>query len=222
MTKKGLILLCSILIILLGAFAAYGYYYYNKNTNIDTSKGRINSATVEYKYKENDNLIDILDTDECFNSNLKVLYAYASKKLPTDDESYIQLCDLHVDIVVNTDIDCCLRVKIQDVWEKHKTYNAGIKLEDTIESGYDLTSEDTLPYTFDSDWSYDKETGYAYYNGIIKSGSTTIPMIINDEVEDSYYYPIKEAKGYRQSIIVMLNLQTDIVQANRADILWNR
>lgn len=74
-------------------------------------------------------------------------------------------------------------------------------------------------FNFDSNWEYDEKTGYAYYQGVIESGVTDNLSVIKHgtfekELANGGY-------GYRETIFVSLEFQVDVVQANRAEEIWN-
>lgn len=114
--------------------------------------------------------------------------------------------------------------------------DAGIVSEETfnkgtyyaITAGKETTYDASKTYYFNSnspfsvqneDWTYVAETGYLYYSQKI-TGSDTL-QTVNFKFDDSYFYPIDEGNvGFIEAILVDLEFNVEIVQANRAVAKW--
>ncbi len=212
--KKKIIISCFIFVALVVCgLTVHGAFTRNKNINGQGKSGKILDSEIELvTYNRDTKKYSLIDENTAGYQN-GVLICYASKKQVYNEEGYSELKDLGVNVSLETDINVRLRIKVQDVWMSYKVYPSGTKKNDIIAK--DITEN---PFNFDSNWKYDPETGYAYYQGILNAGSSTgISVIKYGDYEKELSTAVG---GYRETIIVSISFQLDIVQANRAEAIW--
>lgn len=216
MRKTKIIIISIISIIILSVSSVFAFYMLKQNGIIGGTTGKIEYGKVVFNYQDNDTTKEINNSTIGFDEQYNTIKLYASEKNATDTENYLQSNCLIINIVIKTDIAVKVRVKIQDVWESQKTYSSGVVKTNTISRQW---SEDNQVFTFNDGWTFDSNSGYAYYDKVIKGSSDeqTIKMLI----PNSYLYKFETASvGYRETIFLTLGFNIDAVQANRADIIW--
>lgn len=218
MKKKSIILFLISSIVLISISSVFAFYMLKKREDINITTGKIEKGFITYKYVDGETIKEITEETIGYNSSTNSIKTYASERKATDLENYLQSNSLVVNITIKTSIAIKLRIKIQDVWESEKTYTSGLKKINTISRQW---LDDNKVFTFDNNWTYDSNTGYAYYNQIIDESEEeqTIQIIGPND----YFYNFETTSvGYRETVFLTLSFNIDAVQANRADLIWGK
>ncbi len=191
----------------------------NRNSNINigdfeakaipTIDGQ-NLYTVDGLFDENKGILSL-------NGVLKSKYTAAEQV----GEYFVE--DLHLDVLVNTDIRAYLRVKINTEWTLTRTYIT-VQRDPVVEAVYALSD---FPYNLvpnatstvelpTSDWMYDQATGYAYYTKVIEKGLNTIPF-----TDGAIGYNTSVSRNYVETCLASIGVVLELVQANRYEAIWN-
>lgn len=207
-------------------FGAFEMIRTISNSNVNVGNISLEDPIVSYWDSANGTYTQITAENPITGYSNGVLSTYATSKKETDTEGYIQLNQVGVTVAFKSDISVRLRVKIQDEWISRKVYNSGTIKTSIITKDWKSSADFVSPFSFAVSgstelWDYDVTTGYAYYNGIIAGDTTGTTITKEFLVHNTYVYETSSTIiGYRETILVTLAFQIDLVQANRAEKVW--
>lgn len=199
-----------VLLIVFTSTVTYALFQMIRDITGEASSGKIVLKSEAY-YATVDNEAIQINSEHGFNKGYVSLYA--SQKRNSDTENYYHINQLSYQIVINNAIDTRLRIKVQDSWISRKLYTNNVVKENTIIKDYNNN-----PFAFaEANWTFYPETGYLYYNYIIKPGDDkTLELFTNPD----YEYAISSSFGYMETVFVNMSFKVDMIQANRAIAKW--
>lgn len=218
MKKKGLYILSIIIFIVSFSISVYGFYTSIRSISSGVSIGKIRDGKVVLsRYDTQGQAHEISNGDIGYVDG--TLTCYASELKSYDTSGYFEFRNIAATISYSAEIDTRLRIKIQDVWISNKVYSSGVEMSTVIAKNWGAENARN-PFSFvGSDWTYDISSGYVYYNNTVKK-SENISFDFLNNYGNNFFYETTTGAGYRESILVQLNFQIDVVQANRAEAVW--
>ena len=154
-------------------------------------------------------------------NNVTCFASYRNKEDVRIDYSVPYLSQLGLEFSFTTKIPVYVRIHIQDAWIS--TQFLSTRTERIRYISKDKISGSS-PFTVtDDDWYYDASTNVVYHKEMIE------PVIENDvfktqkftfNINEGYFYYDKSAQAASKITTVKVSFTVDIVQANRAEKLW--
>ncbi len=145
----------------------------------------------------------------------------ATNDVVEGEENNIYLNQLGIKIDITTEIECYVRINIEDAWIRTREYATNTE---TKYIPKDQIDGDSPFKQSGSDYYYDSATNIIYLKTVIKpvlneDGSFgTASLIFN--VNEGYFYTAENQVVYQDYIKVELTYHVDIVQANRVQAVW--
>ena len=212
MIKKSKILLISLLFIFISLTSVLAWFTFKQTANITLKPGDFEISIDAYLVNSNE---EVVKTKEQFKST----YYDSNKDCfiidggSTTPENSIK--NLRVDLKIKSKIRGKIRILIKDEWISKKDYKTGDRITTEI---INLSNFYTTYFTIlnEENFRYDSNTGYIYYLNDISKGETTINFI-----SGGVLYSVRENAVYKESCIVNLNFDFEIVQSNRYKQFWN-
>lgn len=211
MKKRMIIILTIFLILGLSGCSVFGLFAdVDDLTPSDVSVGKIHNPQVKMaQYIEDSEPVSIGEGFPGFEVDM--ITCFASRKTSSNPEEYISFSDLIISLQYSAEIMTRIRVKIKDTWISQKLYSSG-KIISTV-----INKDTEDHFNFAANWKYNETTSYAYYENDIAPSDTISLACLNN---NGYVYDIDTGLGYRETIIVKLKFEIEIVQANRALEVW--
>lgn len=149
------------------------------------------------------------------NANTAITCAASSDK---HNSSNIYLSQLGLHFEFEADIAVYIRIHIQDAWIRTRQYSSGPRINYILKDQVNGNSPFTVS---DEDWYYDARTNYVYLKEMfvpdeLNSGEGSYTFLVNE----AYFYNTLSTAAYTEYADVEVSFTVDIVQANRARILW--
>ena len=172
---------------------------------------------------------DDLITDQNQPSSLTVTgntaNCYASIRNKNDsrinyESPYLNQLGLGFEFTVK--IPVYVRIHIQDAWISTQFLSS--RSERVRYISKDKISGSSPFSVTDSDWYYDVDNNIAYYKNMfmpVMSGENFLSQQFVFNVNEGYYYYDKSAQAASKITTVQVSFTIDIVQANRAEELWD-
>lgn len=225
--KKKILIICSVLITIISIVSVYAAYSYSKNIDGTANSGDVEIISKKFLFydevqgvrsttpEEYDVHQDVVNEEKGISISNGIMTSYASKKLGySDDLAYAHLNQFGIKATFKTDIAVYVRLRVQDEWISRKIYKNGNINTSSIIKGDAISSA----LSSDTNWKYDSISGYIYYKTMVNPSNDEIT--IEFDFPSNYYYQVGTA-SYRESVIVDLSFNVDIVQANRASSIWD-
>ena len=157
------------------------------------------------------------------NANKVTCFAsYRNKSDSRIDYTLPYLNQLGLEFEFTVKIPVYVRIHIQDAWVSTQFLSS--KSERVRYVSKDKISGSSPFMVSSSDWYYDAGQNIAYYKGMfmpIEDNGEFTSQTFAFNVNEGYFYYDKSAQAAQKITTVQVSFTIDIVQANRAEKLWN-
>jgi len=197
---------------------------------VDSSTGAIDTATPSIDtYKATISAdgegIVILNTETTASTTAEVtatdgaITCSATSKKSDDDNIYLN--QLGLEFTFQVEIPVYVRIHIQDSWKRTRNYASSSTtkyiLKDQVEGASPFT-------VVDDSWYFDESTNYVYLKNMYiptqDSEGNYNSATFRFNVNEAYFYTGLTTSVYTEYIDVEVSFTVDIIQANRAEVLW--
>ncbi|HOH17936.1 MAG TPA: hypothetical protein PK087_01295 [Bacilli bacterium] len=152
-----------------------------------------------------------------YDTNKKVIIIDAG-----DASSTNHIENLSVSLTITPEVTARFRIKIQDEWQLKRTYYAfsDNPIIEAISHENEAIFPGNTDYPFTianlSNYIFDSESGYLYYNLLLEKGETLeLEFITSGKAR-----PVFANSAFYEECYVYLDFIVDIVQANRFSEVW--
>jgi hypothetical protein len=184
---------------------------------------RDNSSTFHFQSGEYDVSIEatlndaIINESSPFYDSLKQVIILDGAELTSDNF----LGKLDVSLTITVAHSSRFRIKIQDEWQLKRTYyESGFTILEAVyfQDAETIPGNEHFPFTIlnISNFIYDSNSGYLYYNSILEKDQTYVIDFISGGLPQY----ARTTADYYEECTVFLDFALDVVQANRFSEVW--
>ena len=222
MKKKKLIILFTSIIMSFLLVTVFAAFIFHSNINSEANLGKIELVDKQFLDYSNPNLVNVIDA-----KSQNKIKCYATKRggYTDEDASLIYLNQLGFSFSFNNTIDAYARIHFADAWVSKKIYQNGTTNEvyvkkDKLRGASPFNIKEIVDEKGNLvDFVYDEKGNYLYLKNIINGDGSL--KSFSFRIDSSYFYEPIPSKSFREQVTVEVSYLVDIVQANRAEAIWN-